>query len=78
MRNAFTERWDGHEAELATDTPAREALKKAVSAEDYGVAHIYAGESVGLVERVEPAAEIVRRLETGAQARLRALTRLLR
>jgi nitronate monooxygenase len=78
LQNTFTERWDGHETELAQDAVAREDLKKAVVAEDYGVAQIYAGQTVGLVERVEPAAEIVKRIESGAVARLKALTRVRR
>ena len=78
LRNTFTDRWQGHEAELAQDAPAREGLQQALQAEDYSVAQIYAGQTVGLVERVEPAADIVRRLESGAEARLRALTRVLR
>ncbi len=78
LQNTFTERWHGHEAELAQDAPARAGLAQALQAENYAVAQVYAGQTVGLVERVEPAAEIVRRIESGAEARLRALTRVLR
>jgi nitronate monooxygenase len=77
LKNSFTERWHGHEAELAQDAAAREGLRQAIEAQDYGTAHVYAGQAVGLVEQVEPAAEIVRRIHSEAEARLRALARQL-
>jgi NAD(P)H-dependent flavin oxidoreductase YrpB (nitropropane dioxygenase family) len=46
-------------------------------AQDYEIAELYAGQAVGLAERVEPAAEIVRRITLGAEQRLEALNRLL-
>ena len=77
LKNSFTDRWDGHEAELAHDAPAREDLQRALEAQDFGTAQIYAGQTVGLVAQVEPAADILRRIESTAVARLRALTREL-
>ncbi|HEY1532623.1 MAG TPA: nitronate monooxygenase [Polyangiaceae bacterium] len=77
LKNSFSERWHGHEAELAQDAAARQGLQHAIEAQDYGTAHVYAGQAVGLVELVEPAAEIVRRIQSEAEARLRALARQL-
>jgi nitronate monooxygenase len=76
LKNSFSERWDGHEAELAQDAAARQDLQRALAAQDFATAQIYAGQTVGLARQVEPAAEIVRRIESTAEARLRALTRV--
>jgi nitronate monooxygenase len=75
LRNSFSERWDGHEAELAKDEAARQDLQRALLTQDFATAQIYAGQTVGLVEQVEPAAEILMRIQSDAEARLRALTR---
>jgi nitronate monooxygenase len=72
LRNAFVERWHGREDELMQTPDAVEEFAKAKAARDYSRAHVYAGESVGLVDRVERAAEIVGRLEREAVERLRA------
>ena len=78
LKNSFTERWHGHEAELAQDAAARQGLQRAVAAQGISQRRqIYAGQAVGLVELVEPAAEIVRRIQSEAEARLRALARQL-
>lgn len=71
LRNAFTDRW--HDREGAMDDAARRELGEAKRAEDYRVANLYAGQAVGLVSRVEPAADIVARIVSEAAARLRAL-----
>jgi len=76
LTNRFTERWHGHEAELVADSSARHSLEAALSAQNYDTAQLYAGQTVGLVERVEPAAEIVRRIVSDAEQRLQALTGL--
>jgi nitronate monooxygenase len=59
LRNPYGERWTGREDELAADAAAIEEFRRAQAAEDYEVAHIYAGQSVGLLETVRPAREIV-------------------
>jgi nitronate monooxygenase len=59
LRNPYGERWTGREDELAADAAAIEEFRRAQAAEDYEVAHIYAGQSVGLLEKVRPAREIV-------------------
>jgi nitronate monooxygenase len=77
IANAFTARWQGHESELAGDEKARRDFDVARKSEDYSNALIYAGQSVGLLERVEPAASIVGRLVAEAEARLRDVTAML-
>jgi nitronate monooxygenase len=69
LRNDFVRRWDGREGRL--DDDARAALSKAVAEEDYRVAPVNAGEGVGMVRDVRPAAEVVGRLGAGAEALLR-------
>lgn len=73
LRNSFAERWDGHEPALAADAEARRQLAAARKDEDYRTAYLYAGQAVGMLHRVEPAAEIVRRIVADAEARLRAV-----
>ena len=67
IRNAFGARWTGHEDELGYGTEAREEFVRARAAQDYDVAHIYAGQSIGMLDAVRPAATIVMEIE--AQAR---------
>lgn len=64
LRNAFTEKWDGREAEL-TDAE-RDALAAAVAAEDHRLAPINAGQGVGVLNSVESAADVIERLCTDA------------
>ena len=67
IRNAFGARWTGHEDELGAGTKPREEFVGARAAQDYDVAHIYAGQSIGMLDAVRPAASIVADIE--AQAR---------
>jgi nitronate monooxygenase len=71
LRNEFTDRWDGHEQALVQDQAALAELKQAVTAKNYNIANIYAGEAVGLVNRARPAAEVVASLGEEAEAILR-------
>jgi nitronate monooxygenase len=73
LRNAFADEWEGRDDSLARDEAARRRFTLARQAEDYATANLYAGQSVGLLERVEPAADILRRIEEGAEACLRAV-----
>ncbi|MEP7224787.1 MAG: hypothetical protein ABI783_07510, partial [Actinomycetota bacterium] len=50
---------------------ARDEFRRAKATEDYDVAHIYAGQTVGLLDAVRPAATIVTDIETQAQQLLR-------
>ncbi len=67
LENPFGRAWTGREDELGAGSTAREEFARAKAAEDYDVAHIYAGQSIGLLDAVRPAATIVRAIE--AQAR---------
>jgi hypothetical protein len=72
LRNAYVERWQGHEAEIGA---RRDALQAEVTAaeerEDITVAGISAGVSAGLITATEPAGEIVRRIAREAEELLR-------
>src|SRR5205823_12651704 len=72
LRNDFTERWHGHEAELQAHldevAPAFEAARKR---EDYAEAHVYAGQAVGLIDDVPTAAAVLHRLASKAEVILR-------
>lgn len=71
LRNDFTDRWDGHEQALLQNQAALDELKQANTTSDYNIANIYAGEAVGLVNRMRPAAEVVASLGDEAEAILR-------
>lgn len=72
LANAFAARWHGRESELSRDDEARRTFKEARESEDYSSAFIYAGQSVGLLQRVEPAADILQRIAGDAEAQLHA------
>jgi len=74
LRNSFVELWHEREDEMMRDAEAVARFEAAKALEDYSVAHVYAGQAVGLIEAVRPAAEIVREIEREAIARLRAVT----
>ncbi len=66
LRNPFGEAWTGREDELGEGSSARDEFRRAKATEDYDVAHIYAGQTVGLLDAVRPAATIVNDIETQA------------
>jgi nitronate monooxygenase len=78
VRNEFCERWHGREdalaAALETETPA---YQRAFQDGDCDTAAIFAGEAVDLIDAVVPAGELVQRIGTEAEARLRAGQALL-
>lgn len=73
LRNSFTDAWHGKEAELGADEAAKARFGAARQKDDYDTAHIYAGQAVGLANRLQPAAAIVAELARGAEERLAAL-----
>lgn len=77
LRNAFVEQWDGHEDELLQTPQAVEAFERAKRNADYAVANIYAGQSVGALDRTRPAAEIIAQLERETIAHLQHVATLL-
>jgi nitronate monooxygenase len=72
LRNRFFERWEGREPELAGDDRAHAELLAAFEGDDFDTACIYSGQSVGLVQRPRPAAEVVADLATAAELLRRA------
>jgi nitronate monooxygenase len=75
LLNPFAERWTGHEEMLGPESEARAIFERARAAGDYDVAHIYAGQSVGLLDQVRPAETIVNEIATQAEDLLRRLDR---
>jgi nitronate monooxygenase len=71
IRNAFEDEWHGREDQL--DERARARFQAAKSARDLDVAHVYAGESVGMLHGERTAREIVRTLASDAADALRAV-----
>ena len=63
LRNEFSERWRGREAELLQHQ-AEEALRydKAKAAGDFDTAAVIAGEAVDMIADIPPAAEVVERM----------------
>jgi nitronate monooxygenase len=60
LSNPFVDRWHDNEAELLASLPdAVKTFEAAVAAEDFGAAAMLVGESIGLVDAVRPAADIV-------------------
>lgn len=72
IANEFARTWHGREAALSVDAAAKRAFLEAKQTEDYAQAVLYAGQSVGLIDRIEPAAAIVERLVREAEVRLKA------
>lgn len=63
LRTPFLERWTGREEQMLADAGARRDFDPAEK--------LYAGQAVGLLREVRPAAEIVRDIAQDAQQRLR-------
>lgn len=59
LRNAFFDRWSGHEGELAGDDGARAELLAARDRGDFDTAYIYAGQAAGMVTAQRDAAAVV-------------------
>jgi nitronate monooxygenase len=77
IRNAFFDRWRGHETELSGDDEALAAFRRAPEARDFATMPIYIGQGVGLLDGGRPAvAEVVAEL-AGAATLLRAAARLV-
>jgi nitronate monooxygenase len=81
LRNAFSERWRGREAELLQNQREESArYAKAREAGDFDTAAVIAGEAVDLISDIPPAAEVIERivkeasgLLAGASNRYRAV-----
>ncbi|HZZ95055.1 MAG TPA: nitronate monooxygenase [Usitatibacter sp.] len=76
VRNPFASRWSGREAELQQRLEReRPAYFAAAQAGDCDTAVVWAGEGVDLIDRIEPAAEVVRRVSADAEARFKERAR---
>src|SRR5437763_3835561 len=71
LRNLFTDRWHSHIDALPQANEARQELAEAIASKNYDLAHIYAGEGVGLVTRQQSAGEVIQYLGEGAERLLR-------
>jgi NAD(P)H-dependent flavin oxidoreductase YrpB (nitropropane dioxygenase family) len=78
-RNRFIEEWIGRDNELRRNHAAvRAGLRAAAKAGDPDRGAIMLGQTAGLIDRVEPAADLVRQISRDAEAILRErLPRLL-
>lgn len=76
VNNDFISRWHGHEADVIADLTAMTAqYQTALAEDDYTVANMTVGESIGLVRVVQTAEEIITGMIEQATASLRhALT----
>lgn len=69
LKNAFTARWHGHEAELARVADEEAAKYRAAwAAGDPDNANTFVGEAAGLIHTIEPAASIMARIVDEAEA----------
>lgn len=75
LRNAFTDRWTGREEQILDDPETPAIYADAVKRNDYSLAHIYAGQAVGMSDRVRPAGQIIQEIGDGAEAILRRRSR---
>jgi nitronate monooxygenase len=71
IRNPFTDRWHGAEAELRAWGSEQRAAYRAAAVSDPDQADVYAGDAAGLIHAVEPAGRLVARLAADAEAVLR-------
>ncbi len=71
LRNDLTDEWHGREAAACSDSTVPSALQVAKANNDFRIANIYAGQSVGLISGPCSAAELVQGLGDGAERVLR-------
>ncbi len=72
LRNAFTDAWAGREAEAPAQRAAlRARLEEAQAGGDMTITGVNGGNAVGLIDAVEPAGAIVRRIVAEAEQTLR-------
>jgi nitronate monooxygenase len=71
LRNEFLEQWHDRDAELAANVVELERYRSAAERGDFDTALVWAGESVDLVDAIEPASTIVDRIGSQAERWLR-------
>ncbi len=70
-RNAFTDHWQGREQALAQDIAVEAPrYRQAFADGDPDDTGVWFGEAAGLIDSVEPAADIIERMVSGAASRL--------
>jgi nitronate monooxygenase len=72
LQNPFFDRWQGREAELAQDDEAYAEYRAGVAAGDLDVAAVYAGQGVGELDAVRPAAAVLAGFEPAGDLLRRA------
>ncbi|MGO8863674.1 MAG: NAD(P)H-dependent flavin oxidoreductase [Acidimicrobiales bacterium] len=75
LRNDFTDRWSGHEAQLAVDGDARAAMVGGISDGDTALIPVDAGQGVGSLSEARSAAHVIERLCLEASSLLRSWAR---
>ena len=72
LRNDFTDLWHGrYEEVISRRSELQEEVVTAAAAADASVAPVRAGNAAGLVDRIEPAGDIVRRIAAQAEELIR-------
>ncbi|MBB5914265.1 nitronate monooxygenase [Nocardia transvalensis] len=74
LRNDFLDKWRGRDEELRTDARAHAEYRELAARDDLTAAPVWAGQGVGLVTAVEPAADLVPMLAAAAERILARLT----
>jgi nitronate monooxygenase len=77
LRNRFFAQWHDRDEVLAANTEELARYRAAAQAADFDTALVFAGEVVDLVDRIEPAADIVERIGSGAERWLGSAADLL-
>jgi NAD(P)H-dependent flavin oxidoreductase YrpB (nitropropane dioxygenase family) len=73
-RNRLIEEWSGREGELrARRAEVGERMRRAIEAGDRSYAPLFLGQDAGLIDAIEPAGEVVRRVVAEAEDILRRL-----
>jgi nitronate monooxygenase len=70
LRNVFTDQWSGHEAQLGADRDGQALLLRGIAAGDVALVPVNAGQGVGSLTEVCPAAQVIQRLCLDASAML--------
>ena len=71
LANDFTARFHGREDAALADAPSIAAYADAKRTRDFRIAHLYAGQSVGTLDRERAAGDVIRDLGDGAETLLR-------
>lgn len=67
LANDFVARWTGDEEALAADRSARDQLAASIAADDYRIAPITAGESVGMINDDASVGDVIEQICAGAE-----------